>query len=111
MFSNDGGEHFAPPIRVDKADAIGRVDVVLLDADTAIVSWMESKDSRAQLKAVKISRSGKKSESKIIAQMDGSRNSGFPQMELVGDKVYFAWTDVTKDIGNIKTAYVPVVQF
>ena len=111
VFSNDGGEKFDSPIQVDEADAIGRVDVVLLNADTAIVSWMESKDKGAQLKAVKISRSGKKSESKIIAQMHGSRNSGFPQMELVGDKVYFAWTDVTKDVGNIKTAYVPVVQF
>ena len=43
--------------------------------------------------------------------MDGSRNSGFPQMELVGDKVYFAWTDFNKDVSKIKTAYVPVVQF
>jgi hypothetical protein len=111
VFSNDAGEHFDPPIQVDEADAIGRVDIVLPDEDTAIVSWMESKDSKTQLKAVKIARSGKKSESKIIAQMDGSRNSGFPQMELVGDKVYFAWTDVTKDVSKIKTAYVPVVQF
>lgn len=111
VFSNDGGEHFDPPIQVDEADAIGRVDIVLPDEDTAIVSWMESKDSKAQLKAVKIARTGKKSEAIIVTQMDGSRNSGFPQMELVGDKVYFAWTDVTKDVSKIKTAYVPVVQF
>ena len=111
VFSNDGGEHFDPPIRVDDADAIGRVDVVLLNAKIAIVSWMESKNKLAQLKAVKISRSGKKSEAIIVTQMDGSRNSGFPQMELVGDKVYFAWTDFNKDVSKIKTAYVPVVQF
>ena len=111
VFSNDGGEHVDPPIQVDEADAIGRVDIVLLDEDTAIVSWMESKDSKAQLKAVKIARTGKKSEAIIVTQMDGSRNSGFPQMELVGDKVYFAWTDFTKDVSKIKTAYVSVVQF
>ncbi|MGI9547152.1 MAG: hypothetical protein ACR2MM_07950 [Flavobacteriaceae bacterium] len=111
MFSADGGAKFASPIQVDDADAIGRVDVVLLNADTAIVSWMESKENEAQLKAIKISRSGQKSESKIIAQMDGSRKTGFPQMELVGDKVYFAWTDVTKDVSEINTAYVPVIQF
>jgi hypothetical protein len=111
VFSNDGGEHFAPPIRVDEADALGRVDVLLLDADTAIVSWMESKDSRAQLKAIKITRSGKKSDYKIIAELDGSRKTGFPQMELAGDRVYFAWTDVAKSSSTIKTAYVPVVQF
>lgn len=111
VFSKDGGEHFDPPIKVDEADAIGRVDLVLLNDDTAIVSWMEAKDNSAQLKAVKIARSGKKSESKIIAQMDGSRMTGFPQMELVGDRVYFAWTDFNKGLSNIKTAYVPIIQF
>ena len=84
---------------------------VAVDADTAIVSWMESKDSRAQLKAIKITRSGKKSDYKIIAELDGSRKTGFPQMELAGDRVYFAWTDVAKGSSTIKTAYVPVVQF
>lgn len=111
VFSNDGGEHFDPPIQVDEADAIGRVDVVLLNADTAIVSWMESKNSRAQLKAVKITSSGKKSESIIIAQMEGSRKTGFPQMELLGDKAYFAWTDVSKDGSEIKIAYVLLDHF
>ncbi|MGB5269679.1 MAG: hypothetical protein WBM42_04385 [Eudoraea sp.] len=111
VFSNDGGEHFDSPIRVDEADALGRVDVLLLDADTAIVSWMEAKDSGAQLKAVKIIRSGKKSDYKIIAELDGSRKTGFPQMELVGNSVYFAWTDVAKGVSNIKIAYVPVGQF
>jgi hypothetical protein len=43
--------------------------------------------------------------------MDGSRKTGFPQMELVKDKVYFAWTDVTKGTSTIKTAYVLVEQF
>ena len=27
-------------------------------------------------------------------------------MELVGDKVYFAWTDVTNEIETVKTAFV-----
>ena len=27
-------------------------------------------------------------------------------MELVGEKVYFGWTDVTNDIEAVKTAYV-----
>ncbi len=111
VFSNDGGEHFGSPIAVAEVNAIGRVDVLLLDADTAIVSWMESKDIGAQLKALKIASTGKKSDYKIIAEMDGSRKTGFPQMELVKDKVYFAWTDVAKDISTIKTAYILVEQF
>ena len=111
VFSKDGGEHFGSPIPVDEGNAIGRVDVLLLDANTAIVSWMESKDSGAQLKALKIASTGKKSDYKIIAQMDGSRKTGFPQMELVKDKVYFAWTDIAKGTSAIKIAYVLVEQF
>ena len=32
-------------------------------------------------------------------------------MELVGDKVYFAWTDVTNEIETVKTAYVLLALF
>ncbi|WP_297794761.1 hypothetical protein [uncultured Eudoraea sp.] len=110
-FSADGGANFDPPIRVDEANAIGRVDVVLLDAEIAIVSWMEADETGAQLKAVKIDRSGKLSNVKGIAEMHGSRSSGFPQMELAGGKVYFSWTHVTEDKTKVKTAYLEVSQF
>ncbi len=105
-FSEDGGASFDAPIRIDEAKAMGRVDVLLLDKETALVSWMESKDGRALIKAVRVDRSGKKQAAAVIAEMDPSRSSGFPQMELVDDKVYFAWTDVSGENSTVKTAYV-----
>jgi hypothetical protein len=89
IFSADGGESFDVPIRVDEGNTIGRVDLVMLDASTAMVSYMEG----AEIRAVKIKRDGTKSESITIASTSESRSSGFPQMTRAGNLLIFAWTD------------------
>ena len=58
-FSKDNGANFEEPITIESDKMMGRVDIVLIDMDTALVSYMESKDKSAQLKVVKINRSGK----------------------------------------------------
>jgi len=106
VFSKDGGATFEAPIRIDEANAMGRVDILLLDAQNAIVSWMETNEGEALIKAVRVNRDGTKGEVRIIAQLDASRKTGFPQMELTGDKVHFAWTDVADEKTAVRTAFV-----
>jgi hypothetical protein len=53
-FSKDGGAHFEAPIPVQGSEAIGRVDALLLDQDTALVSWMESNNGKAQVMAATV---------------------------------------------------------
>lgn len=89
VFSKDGGATFAKPIRIDEGKAIGRVDVLLLDGKTAMVSWMEG----PSIKAVKVNADGVKGSSITIASSSESRSGGFPQMTLAGNKIIFAWTD------------------
>lgn len=89
VFSNDNGATFGKPIRVDEGSAIGRVDLVLLDEVTAMVSWMEG----TEIRVTKISSDGSKTPSTSIAASSESRSSGFPQMTKVGSKLIFAWTD------------------
>jgi len=89
IFSHDGGETFGKAIRVDEGSPIGRVDIVLLDEQTAVVSWMEG----TEIKAVKVRSDGVKEQSVVIAASSESRSSGFPQMTKSGDKLIFAWTD------------------
>jgi hypothetical protein len=89
IFSEDGGANFDKPIRIDEDSAIGRVDVVMLDAKSAMVSWMEG----AVIKAVKVYKDGKKDPAVIIASSSQSRSSGFPQMTKSGNNLFFAWTD------------------
>jgi hypothetical protein len=98
IFSTDGGETFGKPIRVDERDAIGRVDIVLLDKENVMVSWMEG----AEIKAAKVNRDGTREAPLIIASSSKSRSSGFPQMTKAGDQIIFAWTD--DENKTIKTA-------
>ena len=107
-FSDDGGASFNAPIQIAGTKAMGRVDVVLLNKDTALVSWMETADKGAQIRVVKVSRSGTKAQHLTIAEIAASRAAGFPQMELVGDKVYFAWTDLMDKSKKVKCAFVKV---
>ena len=89
IFSHDGGASFGSPVRVDEGEGIGRVDLVMLDEKTAMVSWMEG----AAIKAAKIHADGTKEPSITIASSSQSRSSGFPQMTRSGKNLVFAWTD------------------
>ena len=100
VFSTDGGATFGKPIPVDEGSAIGRVDIVMLDDLSVMVSWMEG----TKLKAAKVHSDGKKEHSMIIASSSESRSSGFPQMAKSGNQLIFAWTD-DKD-KNIKIASI-----
>ncbi|EAR02032.1 hypothetical protein [Maribacter sp. HTCC2170] len=110
-FSSDGGVNFDKPIRIGDTKAMGRVDIALIDAERAIVSWMETINQKALFKAVKVNKNGQMGRSIVIDTMAASRKSGFPQMELVQDKIYFAWTDATGDITTVKTANVRLDSF
>ena len=88
-FSEDGGASFNSRIRVDETKAIGRVDVIMLNEKTAMVSWMEG----SVIKAAKVYNDGKKDSAIIVASSSESRSSGFPQMTQTGNQVIFAWVD------------------
>ncbi len=98
VFSENGGETFNEPIRIDEGNGIGRVDVEMLDEKSAMVSWMEN----GNIKAQKVYKDGKKESSIIIATSSEERSGGFPQMTLTGNKLIFAWTDDKEK--RIKTA-------
>lgn len=89
IFSDDGGENFRTPIRISEKNTIGRVDVVMLDEKSAMVSWIED----GLLKVRKVYKDGKIESSMIIASTSESRSSGFPQMTKSGNQIIFAWTD------------------
>lgn len=89
VFSNDGGATFKEPIQVDEGKPIGRVDIVMLNEKSAMISWMEG----STIKALKINADGSKGKTITIAESSDSRASGFPQMTKAGNKLIFAWTD------------------
>lgn len=111
VFSSDGGENFGEAILINEFGTLGRVDVILLDSKQAIVSWMATRNEKTYLKAMKVNKSGFKFAPVVISEMNDSRKTGFPQMERLGDKIFFAWTYVDADITNIKTAFVSLNNF
>ncbi|MEL7146152.1 MAG: hypothetical protein AAFO69_07275 [Bacteroidota bacterium] len=107
-FSKDGGATFASPIIVDYEKPLGRVDVVMLDAGKAMVSWLATgeDDQKAYVSAMLVAHDGSKGPVLRIAESSRERASGFPQMALYGGELFFAWTSVQDDTPVIEMAKI-----
>lgn len=108
-FSDNAGETFGMPIRVDNGNAIGRVDIVSLDTNHAAVLWMEPKGNETLIQLAKVSNSGKVNTPITIAKTLSERASGFPQLEKLGQNLYVSWTSLGEAQTIIKMAKVSVL--
>lgn len=111
VFSSDGGENFSEPIRIDNGNPIGKVDVRLIDKDNALVSWVEGSGNDAQIKVVKVTAENGKSETLVVSNSTDARANGFPQMEILGEDVYFAWTVEENGGSHVNTSFLPLKDF
>lgn len=111
VFSTDGGEVFTEPIVIAEGIIMGRVDVLWTDEDNAVVSWMEANDKTALFKAMIVRKDGTTSKQQVVTVMADSRKSGFPQMEMVEETLYFAWTEQVAAVTEIRTAKMSVDAF
>ena len=107
-FSENQGETFGLQYRVDNGNAIGRVDIVMIDQNNAVVSWMEPDGIDTLIQILKVSSNGEKNMPITITKTRSERSSGFPQLEVVGDKLYLAWTSLEDKKPAIKIASVLV---
>ncbi|MCW9037661.1 hypothetical protein [Altibacter sp.] len=107
-FSSNGGVSFGRSFRIDGENANGRVDVVMLNQEAAAVLWMEPRGEETVLQLIKVNVHGYTEPPVTIAITSAERTSGFPQMELVGDTLYLAWTEVEENSKSIKTASVAI---
>ena len=110
-FSTDAGASFGKPVVIESTGLIGRVDVALLREDWGVVSWMETKGENTFLYAAGIDQAGEMGVALQITALDPSRKSGFPQLEVLGGQVYFAWTEVVGENKNVRTARIPQEAF
>ncbi|MDA0314269.1 MAG: hypothetical protein O3A40_03090 [Bacteroidetes bacterium] len=110
-FSSDAGGTFGAPIAVEGQGIIGRVEVALLDEQSGIASWMETNETGTYLMAARIDSGGTMGMRWEIGKMDSGRKSGFPQLEVLGDAIYFAWTEVQEDANQVRTAFLPKSAF
>ncbi len=104
-FSQDTAQTFGKTIRVDDGASSGRVDIVLIDTDTAAVSWLKVDGKAAEIRWRVVHRDGTTTPSRRLTGTLASRSSGFPRMERFGDALFFAWTDAVKP-PRVRTARV-----
>lgn len=95
-FSNDNGQNFAKPIRIDSGDPMGRVDVVMLDAKNALVSWLEKSNDTTRIAVRSVDPTGVASDEIIVSNTKQSRSSGFVRTAVVPQGVLIGWTDASE---------------
>lgn len=104
-FSSDSGETFNEPIQIGR-DPIGRVDIELLNDNSALVSWMDMVEGNTVIQLQKVSQNGNLSEILTLTESSESRSSGFPRMVVKADMAYLAWTHIDGEHLSVKTAVV-----
>lgn len=102
-FSKNDGDSFQKPIVLNDNGAIGRVDVVFLNNKEVVVSYMEFDDLGTYLRIKKVSIDGKVSKPITISKIDGGRNTGVPQLELLNDEIFIVWTSSNNGVNQLKS--------
>jgi hypothetical protein len=105
-FSQDAGRTWGDPIRLDDETSLGRVDIELLDDGSAVATWVEFANERAQLRARRVNASRGRSAAATIAGADERRVRGYPRLSRSGNTLVFAWTESGDGPGpqEVKTA-------
>ncbi len=93
-FSSDAGAKFSAPVRIDAGKPSGRVDVLWVDAKTAVVAWLEGMGDGAYIAHRRIAIDGTLGPIVKIAGSSSARSSGFPRMAILGGEIFIAWTEV-----------------
>jgi len=107
VFSNNNGKTFNEPIEIGDVIPSGRVDIELLEDNSALVSWMDTVEGKTNIQLQRVAKNGKLSNILTLAESSESRSSGFPRMVLKDNLAYLTWTKVNE--GNklsIETAIV-----
>lgn len=107
-FSEDGAVTFGPPSRVDEGQPAGRVDVVMLDDGSALVTWIERTEAGARILGRRAAPGGSVGASVPLADTDAGRAAGFPRMARLGPgRLMLAWTDPAGE-GRVRAALLPL---
>ena len=105
-FSNDAGRTFGNPLRLDGGSAIGRTDLLWIDAENVLVSWLkEGKETGIlEMKTVNIA-TGEIKQLKTLTLNPG-RGSGYPKLALIEGFVFVAWTEPGEN-GKVFSDWIP----
>jgi hypothetical protein len=91
-FSDDAGDHFGEPLRVDGGGPLGRVDLAMATDGSTLISWLEQVEGGAELSVRHVDEQGVAGPRLGVGVTDAGRPSGFPRLVGDGERFYLAWT-------------------
>ena len=94
-FSADAGRTWGEPIRLDDAVSLGHVDIEVLEDGSAIASWVEFVNQRAQLRLRQVKPSRERSVPIVVAGTGEGFVSGYPRLARNGNEIVVAWSETT----------------
>lgn len=106
-FSQDDGVTFDAPVRVDLGEAAGRVDVVMLNEQAALVTWVEWKEEGEVIFACRLSAGSACIDPQVISVNTNAGSVNFPQIVKAADGLYLAWTHPERE-SMIQLFYSPL---
>jgi hypothetical protein len=92
-FSEDAGRTWGPPVRLDDAMSVGRVDVELRDDGSAVATWIEYVGGHSELRARLVTPNGLRSAPVAVAGVGEEAAAGLPRLAQMNDQLIFAWTE------------------
>ncbi|MCA1802037.1 MAG: glycoside hydrolase [Rhodothermaceae bacterium] len=110
-FSGDGGDNWSSPVQTDTGQPLGRVDILMLDDQRALLSWISQDERDARIMVRVVHRSGELGPPVVISSDDGlsTRASGFPRMAKYGSSgVIIAWTAVDGERRSVKVRMITI---
>ncbi|MHC9084020.1 sialidase family protein [Luteimonas sp. RIT-PG2_3] len=102
--SRDAGASFAPPVELDRGEAVqGRVDVAL-DSQQAWILWVRESDGQQSLWLSRRSLDLAQEYERIeLAQLKGTgRGTGFPKLAVHGGIAHVLFTDVVDGVAGLR---------
>ncbi len=90
-FSRDGGATFGTPIRIDVGHAAGRVDLALLEDQSAVVTWVETGKKTAQILLRRVGENGVLGQPQVVGSGVSPASIGFPRLAVSNEAVLAAW--------------------
>ena len=100
-------DNIGDPIRLSD-EFMGRVDIVMLDENTAVACWLEPTDDTTSVTIATVHKDGSITNQQTIAKVASSRKSGFPRIVKIKEGLLIAWTDKNRQSG-ISTMVVPAI--
>ena len=105
-FSSNAGARFGDPVVVDGGNPAGRVDLLMRDDGSVLVSWLERGEGDfAEVLVRHVSPNGESADPVRVSAASSERATGFPRMIAApSGEVLVAWTDVAGGAPQVRVA-------